>query len=631
MEYQHILLYSGISRIDSNYINNDKLIDRMCQDSIIASAIDMWTEDALQKDPYTKTMFKIEVDSPDDDIEQELSKGLSKELYRFLTEDLRMENNLAPILKRIIKYGDCIVKLDFADELVDDKLTLQESNKDTLSPINTKVSTLLEDENNIDSVEIQSKDAFSMDYETYGNKITDLSRRTYNLKEHAFETTLNRHQRRQLLKEADLMSFKKMLRGRWYTETIGRGTNLYRLYSKQKLIAYIDRDHTDKFIKPDRLVCFSNNSGKHKVTFEVGEYNDGADKKDFYQLERGEALLENAMTAWQVLAAMEDILLLTRMTRSLLYRIFSVEVGAKGNKETYDILERLKNKIKADETVDVRNKIYNSSLSQVPLGDSIFIPTRNGVGVIDVKTVGGDVNMTEAVDLDYFKNKLFAALRIPKAYFGFGEDTAGMMNTSLTQLDIRYCRTVQRLQTILAEGLKDICLLYLKMTRTKKALDELPDFKIVFTSINSSEDQARAELRQKQMETLGSMLERLSKLGISFENDMYTKTRDKLIKEFFGQEFLETLQEDEKIQPVSGPTEEDRRNLGGDTSSTNTTSGPDDIISGPDISDENDIENSEEDLEDLEDLDNDLEIGDETTDLDTGVTPPEDTVGREIG
>ena len=58
MECLLILLYSGISRIDSNYINNDKLIDRMCQDSIIASAIDMWTEDALQKDPYTKTMFK---------------------------------------------------------------------------------------------------------------------------------------------------------------------------------------------------------------------------------------------------------------------------------------------------------------------------------------------------------------------------------------------------------------------------------------------------------------------------------------------------------------------------------------------------------------------------------------------
>lgn len=601
----------------------------MCQDSIIASAIDMWTEDALQKDPYTKTIFKVEVDSPDDDIEQHLSKGLSKELYRFLVEDLRMESNLAPILKRILKYGDCIVKLDFADELVDGRLTLQESNKDKLAPVNSKVSTLLENDENINTIKVQSREAFDMDYEAYGNQMTDLSHRVYNLKEHAFETTLNSKQRKQLLKEADLMSYKKMLRGRWYTETIGRGTNLYRLYSKQKLVAYIDRDHTDKFIKPDRLVCFSNNSGKHKVTFEVGEYNDRADKKDFYQLERGEALLENAMTAWQVLAAMEDILLLTRMTRSLLYRIFSVEVGAKGNKETYDILDRLKNKIKADETVDVRNKIYNSSLSQVPLGDSIFIPTRNGVGVIDVKTVGGDVNMTEAVDLDYFKNKLFAALRIPKAYFGFGEDSAGMMNTSLTQLDIRYCRTVQRLQSILAEGLKDLCLLYLKMTRTKKALDEIPDFKIVFTSINSSEDQARAELRQKQMETLGSMIERLNKLGVSFENDMYTSTRDKLIKEFFGQEFLEIIQEDEKIQPVSAPTEEDSRNLGG-SSEISASTGPSDIISGPDISD---IPNEEvEDLADTEEIDTttDTEAGDDT-DLDTGVTPPEDSVGREIG
>ena len=205
-----------------------------------------------------------------------------------------------------------------------------------------------------------------------------------------------------------------------------------------------------------------------------------------------------------------------------------------------------------------------------------------------------------------------------------------MMNTSLTQLDIRYCRTVQRLQTILAEGLKDICLLYLKMTRTKKALDELPDFKIVFTSINSSEDQARAELRQKQMETLDKMISELNKMGISFENDMYSKTRDKLIKEFFGQEFLETLQEDEKIQPVTAPNE-DPRNMGGGNSGGPdidvNVGGPDDIISGPEVNSDEGTEDTETGEENVE---TDIETGDEV-DLDTGITPPADGVGREIG
>ena len=186
----------------------------------------------------------------------------------------------------------------------------------------------------------------------------------------------------------------------------------------------MDRDNLTKFIKPNRIINFINNTGKHRVQFEIGSQLDQPTKKKYYQLERGESFLENSMVAWQVLSALEDILLLTRMTRSILYRIFSVEVGTKGNKETYQLLENLKNKIKMDETVDVRSKVYNASLSQVPLGDSIFIPTRNGIGVIDVKTVGGDINMTDAVDLDYFKDKLFAGLRIPKAYFGFGEDTS---------------------------------------------------------------------------------------------------------------------------------------------------------------------------------------------------------------
>lgn len=629
-----IASYNGITKIDSNYMNNDLLIDRMCQDSIIASAIDMWTEDALQKDPYSGTMFKVEVDTPDDQYENELSKGLSKELYRFLTEDLRMEKYLSSILKRIIKYGDAHVKLDFADALVDDKLTLVEANRDYLSPVNDKIKSILTEKEVLSDMKmVQDNEHLKVDYEKYGNQRTDLSNRKWNLKEHAFETTLDRKQRNQLLTEAELTSFKKMLKGRWYTETIGRGTNLYAVYAKQKLIAYVDRDHTDKFIKPDRIINFTNNTGKHKVTFEVGGVRETADKKEYYQLERGESFLENAMTAWQVLSAMEDILLLTRMTRSLLYRIFSVEVGAKGNKETYDILERLKNKIKADETVDVRNRIYNSNLSQVPLGDSIFIPTRNGVGVIDVKTVGGDINMTDAVDLDYFKDKLFAALRTPKAYFGFGEDTAGMMNTSLTQLDIRYCRTVQRLQTILAEGLKDLCLKYLEMTRTRKALEELPDFRIIFTSVNSAEDSARAELKQKQMETLGAMIERLASLGITFDNDMYSKTRDKLLKEFFGSDLFEKVREDEKIQPVIAPTGEDGRNLGGGVGSSpdGSTSRPSDIISGPGIDEEPIEEIGDEELLDLDDETIETEPVDDGTDLDTGVTPPEDTVGREIG
>ena len=628
----------GIRQLDSNYINNDILIERMKEDSIIASAIDMWTEDSLQRDPQTKEIFHVELNTPDDYAETELSKGLTQELDRFLKDDLRMEKNLIPIDKRILTYGNCPVKLDFADALADEKLELKESNKSMFESISTKAFDLYGDTSNQgagkanhqyaidDRTNRLNESCFEIDWEQCGEDIVS----TDNKQLKKLSEGISKAYKNNVLNEAELIDLKQMIKGRWYTEIIGHGTNIYELSSKQKLIAYMDRDNPDKFIRPDRIVNFSNNTGKHKVNFEVGDRLTPANKKKYFYLERGESFIENAMTAWQVLAALEDILLLTRMTRSILYRIFSVEVGNKGNTETKELLERLKNKIKMDETVDVRSKIYNSSLSQVPLGDSIFIPTRNGVGVIDVKTVGGDVNLKDAVDLDYFKDKVFAGLRIPAPFLGFTESLpGGIGDTSLTRMDIRYSRTITRIQSILAEGLKDLCLLYLKLTRTAKALDELPDFKIVFTSVNSAEDISRADLKSTQMETLKNVLEGLKGLGVDIaaNSEAYEKTRQQLIKEYFGSVLLDKILADEKAEVVQGPTEGNPNDLGDsgspDLDITNNIGGgaPTDIVSGPEDNTEDNIDNTEDNI----DMDNIETDNTETDNTDTDLEP------REIG
>lgn len=619
----------GLRVLDSNYINNDNLIDRMSQDSIVSSAIDMWTEDTLQKDPNTKEIFHVELNTPSNFVETALSKGLTQELENFLKDDLRMDKNLTPIIKRVLTYGSCPVKLDFADALVDDKLELKESEMKEAAKISDKLTEAFGDIKSnkaFDDISRINEDYNIVDWEKYGEDIvaednSQLTKLRESLSNRA--TELKSLKEGQSLKEEQLLDIKKMIKGRWYTETLGHGTNIYQLTAKQKVIAYIDRDYPDKFIRPDRVVYFSNNTGKHKVLFEIGDRNESILKRKYYQLERGESFLENSMTAWQVLAALEDILLLTRMTRSILYRIFSVEVGNKGNKETKDLLERLKNKIKMDETVDIRSKIYNSSLSQVPLGDSIFIPTRNGTGVIDVKTVGGDVNLHDAIDLDYFKDKLFAGLRIPAPFLGFTESLpGGIGDTSLTRMDIRYSRTITRIQSIVAEGLKDLCLLYLKMTRTEDAFNELPDFKIVFTSINSAEDLSRAELKQTQMNTLKNVLEGLKNLGVDIASNPegYEKVRQQLIKEYFGSVILDKVLEDEKTMVVQAPTEGNPNDLGG---SSDLGSGePNDIISGPSAP----MGDTDTDTEEPE-------VPEETPEEPAGdeeLTPPEEQDTREI-
>lgn len=610
----------GLRLIASDTYNNDYLLDRMMDDAIISAAVDMYIDDALQVDPQKKEIFWVEVDNTDDKYEEKLAKGLSSELNRFLKSDLRMDSELRTVARRYIQYGTCICRLDFIDRLEDDRLTLIDKNKKVFDSVDedTKQSRLIETvssvfnskSNNATEALTDLKVDHNTEYEDVSftetkEKILESVYRNKNnvLKESA---TISK----ELLKE-DLLNdkdIKRLIKGRWSTEIIGQGTNIWELVAKGKTIAYMDVRKPNFLLDPDILVSFSNNTGKYQVNFEVGPYNESDAKKEYYTLRRGESYLDNARIAWQVLSALEDILMLTRMTRSMLYRIFSVEVGNKGDAETTRILNQLKNRIKFDETINVKEKVYNSDVRQIPLADSIFIPTRNGIGAIDIKTVGGDVNLRDAVDLDYFKDKLFAALRIPKAFLGFSDEgTGGMINTSLTRMDIRYARTIRGIQNVLAAGLKDLCLKYLKLTRPESTLEELPDFKIVFTSINTEEDNQRNETKKVQIETLDKLLETFENMQVSVAD--IPELRNALIKEYIGSDYLEIIKEAEKngLNSNPMPTDNGGNSFGGDSFGGTT----DDFGSNDFGGVESDIEEPTEDTETNEEPTEELGAGDE--------------------
>lgn len=600
----------GLRLIASDTYNTDYLLDRMMDDAIISAAVDMYIDDTLQVDPQKKEIFWVDVDNTDDNLEKDLAKGLTDELNRFLKSDLRMDKELREILRKVIVYGQCPVRLDFIDKLEDDRLALINKNKPTFESIATPLfDKILNKDNKAEDTtkafsELKEDVIGSLDFD----KMTNLETRKHIIS--YLNEAINKKSNKKRLTESELLNedvlskenkedIRRLLRGRWYTESISSGTNIWELTAKGKTIAYLDVRKPNFFINPKNIVNFSNQTGKYAINFEVGPYNDSVSNKDFFKLRRGQSYLDNSIVAWQILAALEDILILTRMTRSTLYRIFSVEVGGKGDTETKKILNDLKNRIKSDETINVKDKIYNSEMRQVPLGDSIFIPTRNGIGNIDIKVVGGDINLKDAIDLDYFKDKLFASLRIPKAFLGFSEDSGGLINTSLTRMDIRYARTIKGIQNIAAEGLKDLCLKYLEFTRPESVLRELPDFKIVFTSINTEEDNQRCETRQTQMDTLGKMLETFEGLGI---NVAETKDlRNELIKEWIGSDYLDIINEAEENGELSTTNGEESLggpNLGGGGIEPSSFDG------GPDLSNfESDIEdNTEENGLDTEEI-----------------------------
>lgn len=559
--------------------------DRMMDDAIISSAVDLYVDDATQVDPSTKKVCWVEVDMPDDKVESELSKGLVQELNNFLDE-IQIQKMLPQIARRVIVHGDAPVKVSFVDKLEDDRLTVHKLNEAVdISGIENKHITELESH-----IDLSNK---PVTLNEYTNSLRS-NKRVINKYNNKLLESINHK-----MNESSNLSYKDVLPGRWYIEILGNGSNLCALESKGKVIALLDKDDNNNVITKDNIAFFMNPKST-KVTVEVGDYLASADKREYYTVSKGDSYLKNARIAWQVLSALEDILLLTRMTRSILYRIFSVEVANKGNKETVQILNQLKNKIKMDETVDVKQKIYNSTISQVPLGDSIFIPTRNGVGAIKVDTVGGDFNLRDAIDLDYFKDKLFAALKIPRSFLGFEDDMPGSLgNTSLVRMDIRYARTVRGIQNILCDGIRDIIDIYLKYTRTEKVLNELPSIRVIMTSINTSEDAERIESEKTKMETVDKVVETLSSLGV--DPTTHLNVRNDIITKYFGSQMLDLIKKDEESGSstpniddvdVSEPKTKSKPSFSSsspveytgdeDKSSNSTGSSKDDLIGGED-------------------------------------------------
>lgn len=614
----------GLRNIASDTYNTDYVLDRMLDDAIISSAIDMYIDDALQVDPQKQEIFWVEVDNTNDKLEDEFAKGLTTELNNFLKSELRMDKELRQILRRVIVYGNCPTRLDFIDTLEDDRLKLIDKNKKTFESISNVINDdiLKEDYKQEDLTGCLTSLLKDIDYNLDEASSYNIKNKvlTYLNTNKSTKKKLTESQRlnEDILSDEDKEEVRRLLRGRWYTEIVSSGTNIWELCGKGKTIAYMDVRKPNFLINPINIVNFVNDTGKYFINFEVGPYQEVSTKKDYFTLKRGQSYLDKSIVAWQVLSALEDILLLTRMTRSTLYRIFSVEVGNKGDVETKKILQGLKNKIKQDETINVKDRIYNTELRQLPLGDSIFIPTRNGIGNIDVKVVGGDVNLKDAIDLDYFKDKLFASLGIPKAFLGFSEENGGgLINTSLTRMDIRYARTIKGIQSIAAEGLKDLCLKYLSFTRPESVYRELPDFKIVFTSINTEEDSQRCETKQTQIDTLNKTIEAFEALGISVAD---TPTlREELIKEWLGSNYLEIIKEAEKEGEL-GTNNGEEPGLGGPSlggSSPSLGGGPDldTFDGGPDLdtlSDENPTESDVDlDTEEIGAGDSDFEASSE--------------------
>lgn len=206
-----------------------------------------------------------------------------------------------------------------------------------------------------------------------------------------------------------------------------------------------------------------------------------------YKVIEGESLLEGVRVVYRILQSLEDSLLAARLAKSDYIRIFNIEVGNSSNKDTRLIVNKVKKLFDSTVSMNMRDGKYSAMKQPRAWADPIFNSVSNGRGAISHDVIGGDFEVKNIVDIDYFTNKLFAGLRIPKPFLGFEEALGGSLDQSgtLSQLDVRYSRFIRKIIDAVVVGTQTLCNLWLKLKGRSKSIN---NFKVVYTSPSSLED-----------------------------------------------------------------------------------------------------------------------------------------------
>jgi hypothetical protein len=230
---------------------------------------------------------------------------------------------------------------------------------------------------------------------------------------------------------------------------------------------------------------------------------------DDRKLPYGTSMLDKIRRIWKQLLLAEDAMLIYRTSRAPERRVFKVFVGNMDDKDIEPYVQRVANKFKRDQSVDARNGQVDMRYNQMAVDQDYFIPVRDPAAPNPIDTLPGAQNLGEIADIEYIQKKLLAALRIPKAFLGFEEVVGDGKNLAL--MDIRFARTINRIQKSLIQELNKVALIHLYMLGLE---DELNNFTLGLSNPSAQSDLLRIEQWKEKVTLYKDATSDQSQVGI---------------------------------------------------------------------------------------------------------------------
>ena len=256
----------------------------------------------------------------------------------------------------------------------------------------------------------------------------------------------------------------------------------------------------------------------HEVTFNVDDgnkttsYNKNQNTLKNYEvahfrmltdsnfLPYGKSMIEAARKIWKQLTLMEDAMLIHRIMRAPEKRIFKIDIGNIPPAEVDNYMQQLINKMKKTPYIDQNSGEYNLKFNMMNMMEDFYLPVRGGDSGTQIESLSG-MEYNAIDDVEYLRNKMMAALRIPKAFLGYEEGVEG--KATLAQEDVRFARTIERIQRIVLSELTKIAIVHLYTQGFDK--EDLVGFELNLTNPSIVYEQEKVALWSEKISLAESM------------------------------------------------------------------------------------------------------------------------------
>lgn len=391
-----------------------RVIDTMLEDSTVSAIMETYAEDATETADTGHIVWA------------ESSDANTSKYVNFLLDSLNVDKNVYKWVSCLCKYGDVYLRL-FRKSDVEDEL--------------------FDDENN-------NKKALNED--------------------------INKNKKEDLKEDINIKLYHKNDKYEHYVEMVPNPAEMFELTKFGKTYAYIQANVTLSTAKFDNNMmspnlryifrkkdvdiypatsfvhgCLEDNFSRSPETVDIflGDTNDS--KKLTYSVKSGQSLLQSTFKIWREMMLLENAMLLNRITKSSIARIVGVEVGDMEKEAVTAVLANVKNVLEQKAALNT-NVSMAEYTNPGPVENNVYIPIRNGNGTITISEVGGDVDVRGIADIDYFKNKFFSSMKVPRQFFNETDDSTGFNGgTSLTIISSRYAKTIKKIQNVICQMITD--------------------------------------------------------------------------------------------------------------------------------------------------------------------------------